>query len=337
MDDPITVNSFLKAALFTQVLKTSVALSVLKDCPPGLNVADFVNELQNAHAFYEVYRDKSFYHSNQLKTCFPLDFEEIVHPIGIAEKQNDCDCLADCLSQLRMGISSISIGLRGMLDSNSMIAESFILPGVTFTFQSLIWVATYSEALEEAGLLNQVSLLYEEANEVVKKAGEISAKLDVSEHSTEETVRLMMSILDLICNVKQDDIYFGWFRPIRNFLTSYTRAVQNNDAFGAPHIANSLSKYLLKRCCDILIEKAENSASVNESFPRIYSLLYPLLNAHQHKVQVGANLAVIITRCISVIEDSQIVKNDEFRFSNGTMGLLNVLKNKLHCLTNLSS
>lgn len=336
MDDSNTANAFLKAALFTQVLKTSVALSVFKSCPPGHNVENFVHGLQNAHAFYEVYRDKSFYHANQLKASVPLDFEEISRSISYSEKKDDYDCLKDCLSRFDTGITSIRIGLRGLLDTSTAITENFILPGATFVFQSLSWVATYNEVLEEVNLLNQAALLDEKANDVLKIAGEISAKLDAAEQPTTEIMHFMVSILDLTCIVKQDDIYLGWLPPTKNFLISYIRAIQKNEGFKVPYLANSLCKHLLNRCCGILGGTVKDSALINESFSRIHSLLCPLLNAHQRKVQIGADLIETIIKTNGVIEGSQFIKNGESQLSNGSIGLLNVLKNKLQFLVNLS-
>lgn len=331
-----TASSFIKAALFTQVLKTSVALSIIKDCPTNWNVDDFVNQLQNAHEFYEIYKEKSYYQANRLKTSLKPSLREFTQIINSDEDDN-FEILKETLSRLSTSVASTRIGFRGLLDALDLITESLVVPGITHVFQSLAWTKVCGEILEENGLLHQVAQLHKEANDTMKLAGEVSARLDLNEQSTTEIGKFIATIFDLICNVKQDDIYFCWLRPMKTFLSAYIRSFQKNEDLHFPNLVNFLCRHLLIRCCKILTDAGEEINFVNESFPRLYSIAYPLLNCYKRKIEMGKDLIETIRETVDTIQRLEFTNSGELSLSNGSIGLLNTLKIKFQSLLDLPS
>nr|CDS29459.1 hypothetical protein HmN_000232600 [Hymenolepis microstoma] len=94
-------------------------------------------------------------------------------------------------------VASTRIGFRGLLDTLDSVTECLIVPGITLVFQSLIWVNTCGEILEEIDLLRNAAQLHKEANDTMKLAGELSAKLDINEQSTTEIGKFIAATLEL--------------------------------------------------------------------------------------------------------------------------------------------
>ncbi|KAM3173338.1 hypothetical protein ACTXT7_012698 [Hymenolepis weldensis] len=331
-----TASSFIKAALFTQVLKTSVALSIIKDCPANWNVEDFVNQLQNSHEFYEIYKDKSYYQANRLKTSLPPSFGEFTQIINSDEVEK-FEILKGILSQVSTSVASTRIGFRGLLDALDSITESIVVPGITHVFQSLVWANVCGEILEENGLLHQVAQLHREANDTMKLAGEVSAKLDINEQSTAEIGKFIATIFDLICNVKRDDIYFCWLRPLKTLLSAYIRSFQKNEDLRFPNLVNFLCRHLLICCRKILTDAGDEIDFVNESFPRLYSIACPLLDCYKRKLEMGKDLVETIRETVDTIQHLDFTKGGELSLSSGSIGLLNTLKFKFQSLLDLPS
>ncbi|VDO03458.1 unnamed protein product [Rodentolepis nana] len=94
-------------------------------------------------------------------------------------------------------VASTRIGFRGLLDTSDSITECLIVPGITLVFQSLVWTTTCGETQEETDLLRNAAQLHKEANDAMRLAGELSAKLDLNEQSTSEIGKFIAATLEL--------------------------------------------------------------------------------------------------------------------------------------------
>lgn len=326
MEGSVIARPFVKAALFTQVLKTSVALSIIEVCPNNVNIEDFVIHLHNVHESFENYRHACFYQSEKIRNST----QTRVLNFGV----DNSESLREILSHLCKNVTSTRIGFLGLLISNNQFSENLLLPGLTFAFQALAWTNKCSESLEELDLLHQASVLHNEANDSMKVAAELIAKLDLAEQPTTDSANCIAAILDLTCN-NQEDIYFCWLRPLKTLFSVYVRCILHDEDLHIPNFANFLCRHLLIRYCKLFRNLNPEMDFANESIARIYSLLTPLLCLYKRKLEMSKELIETTQRSIETIQRLDFKKTDELVLSNGAIGLLNDLKTKLQRLQDI--
>ncbi|KAL5971329.1 hypothetical protein TSMEX_000950 [Taenia solium] len=163
-----SANSFLKSVLFTQVFKASVALSILHVCPTHLKEDEFTLQLQRANRFYERYKDRLFYHANQVKLPPVGNFSAPDCRAGLYSYEPALNFHDSVLSQLITNVASIRVGFRGLIETKGLVHEKHIVPGLLILVKALSWMDKCRVALRDTGLLNQVALLRAETSDAFR-------------------------------------------------------------------------------------------------------------------------------------------------------------------------
>ncbi|KAH9278062.1 hypothetical protein ECG_09781 [Echinococcus granulosus] len=331
---------FLKSVLFTQVFKASVALSILHACPTHLEADDFTKRLRMSHRFYQRYKDRSFYHANQVKLSLVDDFNATNYHIGPYNCELSLDSQESVLSQLTANVISIRVGFRGLLETKDPIREKYIVPGLFILVKTLFWMDKCCVELKETSLLNQVARLHAEASDAFKVTGEIVAKLDTEELSTAEVFRCFAFMLSSAFSVKEGGCSNCWIYPVKSFVKSYLRfTYENADDVGTLCTANSLTEHLLNHISRLLQLSHEDSRlqtqCLNESFARVYSLAMPLLSGFRRKSHISRSLIDAVSETTNIIRQIKVCKTEDTWLSNGSLVLLQSIKSKLQRLNDL--
>lgn len=332
-------DAFLKAALFAQVLKTSVAISIAKSCPNNTLADDFSKELQRCYYACEKQKELIFYRSNYI---WSNNFVEC------DKKSNVCTnfyletehFLPERLMQIETQVNSVYIGLRGLLMTNDKITEKHIVPGLNFLLDILISIDSSDDKLNVTDLGNQVSKLHDLICGTFKTLGELIGKLELEELEMSNIKESITKILCAICNMKGVCSLSLVILPVKFLITSYlTYKETKSKLVIMPHMAISWSKCLLDYL-SYLLHLPNTGAdsypdSLNESLARIYAFLIPLLNNFKQKMHISQDLIEAISRAHSIIQRVEVECANYTWLSNGSLGLLHSIKRKLQCLEDL--
>lgn len=336
-----STNPFLKSVLFAQVFKASVALSILHTCPTHLKEDEFTIQLQKANRFYERYKDRLFYHANQIVLPWVDNLSGTECQVSLYGYEPALNFHEGALSQLITNVASTRVGFRGLLEAKGPIHEKHIVPGLLTLVKALSWMDKFRVNLKGKSLLNQLALLHAETSDAFRVTGEIVAKLDTEELSTVEIARCFPFILSSACSVKGEGRSGCWIYPVRSFVGWYWRFVyENADCARTLHFANSLAKHLLNRIFQLLELSNEDSRlqtqSLNESFARLYALTMPALRGFRRRSNISRNLMDTVSETNDIIRQIKVDRKEYTWLSNGSLILLQSMKSKLQHLNSLS-
>lgn len=334
--------TLLRATLFAQIFKISTALSIIKLCPKDVDIVDFSIALQKEHKNYNRLKDDLYYQSSKLRlfsACNTTGFSHIEDPTYFANGVSSQLTDMEKMSKWSSSVSSIRVGLTGLLRRECIdFRDDPITPLLYMLFQISLSVATFSNS-HTTDLVYEHSSIIRDIRYCFSLTGKLGALSEMRKTPKTALASNLKGVISVMCIPRDVNRYDIWLPLVSTFLTSYTRSLRENiEEIGRPVIANTLTDSLLnlltKRLRASLKDSNARPHQINEAFARIYTFLIILLGCFQRRDQFEKNL---LQRTMSTLKeinniDLDMLTRDTF-LNNGSLGLLQTIKNKIHGIT----